>query len=188
MIKTGVINILDTGNIYDIFYSDPPWKQSKGNLRRCRPNQGRSLDYQTCSLDEIKDIHKKALTHCADKHNVFMWTIDKYLHDTEQMMKELGYELHARFVWDKENGVAPAFTVRFAHEYLLWFYKKGKMLMPVKETRGKYTTILREQSTKHSKKPVCAYEMIEDMFPKTRKIEMFARNERNGWDCWGNEV
>ncbi len=25
-------------------------------------------------------------------------------------MKGLGYELHVRFVWDKENGVAPAFT------------------------------------------------------------------------------
>ena len=42
-----------------------------------------------------------------------MWTIDKYLHETEQMMKELGYELHARIIWDKENGIAPAFTVRF---------------------------------------------------------------------------
>lgn len=67
-----VVNILDTDNVYDVFYSDPPWKQSKGNLRRCRPNQGKSLDYQTCSLDEIKDIHRQALIHGAGKHNVFM--------------------------------------------------------------------------------------------------------------------
>ena len=67
-------------------------------------------------------------------------------------MKELGYDLHARFIWDKENGVAPAITVRFSHEYLLWFYKKGHLLMPIQETRGKYTTVLREASIKHSKK------------------------------------
>lgn len=117
-----------------------------------------------------------------------MWTIDKYLHDTELMMKELGYDLHARIIWDKTNGVAPAFTVRYSHEYLLWFYKKGNILMPCEEAKGKYTTVLREQATKHSKKPLCAYEMIEAMFPNTSKLELFARNHRDGWDCWGNEV
>ncbi len=35
---------------------------------------------------------------------------------------------------------------------------------------------------------ICAYEMIEDMFPNTTRLEMFARNERVNWDSWGNEV
>ena len=117
-----------------------------------------------------------------------MWTIDKYLHESEQMMKELGYSLHARFIWDKENGIAPAFTVRFSHEYLLWFYKKGNILMPDETVRGKYTTVMREQSTKHSKKPECAYEMLESMFPNANKLEMYARNTRSTWDSWGNEL
>lgn len=30
--------------------------------------------------------------------------------------------------------------------------------------------------------------MIESMFPNTEKIELFARNIREGWDSWGNEV
>jgi N6-adenosine-specific RNA methylase IME4 len=117
-----------------------------------------------------------------------MWTIDKYLHDTEIMMSELGYSLHARFIWDKQNGVAPAFTVRFSHEYLLWFYKKGNILMPCEEQRGKYTTVFTELSSKHSKKPLCSYEMIESMFPKTSKLELFARECRDGWNCIGNEI
>lgn len=183
------IDIYDTGNKYGIIYTDPPWKQTKGNKRKCRPNQGKQLDYETLSMEEIKEIHSHVSKNlCEEKHNIFMWTIDKYLHETEQMTKELGYELHARMIWDKENGVAPAFTVRFSHEYLLWFYRKGQILMPCDEMRGKYTTVLREQATKHSKKPMCAYEMLDNMFPYARKLEMFARNERNGWDCWGNEV
>ena len=117
-----------------------------------------------------------------------MWTIDKYLPQTEQMMKELGYNLHARLIWDKENGIAPAFTVRFSHEYLLWFYKKGKILMPLKDMRGKYTTVLREPSTVHSRKPECAYKMIEDMFGNVKRLELFARQEREGWDSWGDEL
>ena len=173
---------------YDIIYTDPAWKQTKGNRRKCRPNQGKELDYKTISMDEIKNIHEVASSLCNEKHNIFMWTIDKYLHETEKMMNELGYTLHARFVWDKENGVAPAFTVRFSHEYLLWFYKKGNILMPSDETKGKYTTVLREPSTKHSKKPECAYDMLEKMFPNSTKLELFSRKERLGWDCWGNEV
>ena len=172
-----------------MIYTDPPWKQTKGNSRKCRPNQGKTLDYETLSLEEIASIHKQAALLCEDNHNVFMWTIDKFLHHTEQMMNDLGYQLHARFIWDKTNGIAPAFTVRFSHEYLLWFYKKGHMLMPSKETRGKYTTVMRELSTTHSKKPKCAYEMLEDMFPDTHKLELFARGKiRDGWDAWGNEV
>lgn len=174
---------------YEIVYSDPPWQQKKGNLRKCRPNQSKELDYRTMSLEEIKELHKCFLTnHTAEKHNVFMWTIDKFLPLTEQFMKELGYELHARFIWDKENGIAPAFTVRFSHEYLLWFYKKGKILKPIPEIRGKYTTVIREKSTKHSKKPTAAYEMLETMFKGSSRIELFARNTRQGWDSFGNEI
>lgn len=184
----GNVDINNLNKLYDIIYTDPPWQQTKGGKRNVRPNQGQRLDYPTLSMDNIKANQSLVTKHCAEKHNVFMWSIDKYLHNTEQMMNELGYLLHARFIWDKENGIAPAFTVRFSHEYLLWFYKKGNILMPSGKTRGKYTTVLREPSTKHSKKPECAYKMIEDMFPNSTKLEMYARNYRDGWDSWGNEI
>lgn len=138
------IDIFNTKNKYDLIYTDPPWKQNKGGKRKCRPNQGNELDYPTLDMFDIRIIHKYIFENlCEEKHNVFMWTIDKYIHESEQMMKELGYELHARMIWDKENGIAPAFTVRFSHEYLLWFYKKGNILMPCDDMRGKYTTVLR---------------------------------------------
>ena len=123
-----------------------------------------------------------------EQHNIFIWTIDKFLLETSAQMEMRGYKLHARFIWDKGNGVAPAFTVRFSHEYLLWFYRPNKILMPRRECFGKYTTVMREPATYHSRKPVCAYEMLEDMFPDTNKIELFARNIRPGWLVWGNEI
>lgn len=173
---------------YGIIYSDPPWQQTKGGLRKSRPNQGKELDYPTMTMQDIQTIHASCSTIVDECHNFFMWTIDKYLIESQKMMKDIGYELHARFVWDKCNGIAPAFTVRFAHEYLLWFYHKGKMLKPCEETRGKYTTVIREPSTVHSRKPQAAYKMIEDMFPQCNKFELFSRNTRTGWDSWGNEL
>lgn len=182
------IDIYNTNKKFEIIYTDPPWKQSKGGLRKSRPNQGRGLDYQTISLEEIFDIHQHVSENiCKETHTVFMWTIDKFLHETEEMMKKLGYKLHARMIWDKTNGVAPAFTIRYSHEYLLWFYKP-KMIKIDESMRGKYTTVFREPATKHSKKPKCAYEFIEAIYPNSSKLELFARNHRDGWHSWGNEI
>lgn len=172
---------------YGVIYSDPPWKQEK-ILRKCRPNQKRDFDYPTLDNEEITRIHETALMHSADKCNVFLWTIDKYLHDAEDLMHELGLSLHTRFIWDKGNGVAPCYTVRFSHEYLLWFYKKGHILRPSDKTRGKYMTVIHAPSTGHSRKPYIVYEMLDNMFPNVKKLELFARNQKLGWDCWGNDV
>ena len=184
-----LIDIYQTDNKYSIIYTDPPWQQKKGGLRKCRPNQKKDLDYNTMSLSEIELLHKNFLAkNTEEKHNVFCWAIDKYLHETETMFENMGYKLHARMIWDKGNGIAPAFTVRFSHEYLLWFYKQGNIVMPCKEARGKYQTVIREASTVHSKKPQTVYQMLETMFPSDKKIELFARQSRENWDYFGEEV
>jgi len=46
----------------------------------------------------------------------------------------------------------------------------------------KYT----EYCNVHSRKPDIFYEWAETFGDK--RIDMFARNKRNGWDVWGNEV
>jgi N6-adenosine-specific RNA methylase IME4 len=40
---------------------------------------------------------------------------------------------------------------------------------------------------KHSQKPDEVYEQIERMF-EGPYIELFARQRRDGWEAWGNEV
>ena len=42
------------------------------------------------------------------------------------------------------------------------------------------------KNIKHSKKPDKFYEQIEPLGKK--RIDIFARNKRSGWDVWGNEV
>jgi len=167
---------------YNVIYADPPWNQSKGGLRKVRPNQKKRLDYKTLNLNEIKNILSK-----FQGRILFLWTIDKFLFEGQKIAEELGYNLHARFVWDKENGIAPAFTVRYSHEYLLWMYKKPMLPIDAK-MRGKFMTIIREKSIKHSQKPIKAYELIESLYPNENKIELFARNKRVGWDSFGNEI
>ena len=182
------VDIYNTTNKYDLIYADPPWRQSKGGKKSVRPNSsGKVLDYPTLSLDEIKEQLAIANALTGDNSILFLWTIDKYLFEAEAMAKELGYKLHARMIWNKVNGIPAAFTVRFGHEYLLYMYK-GKLIPVNPKERGKIHTVFTELVQRHSQKPEEAYNIIERLYPDLNKIELYARNQRYGWDCWGDEV
>lgn len=187
--KRMIINDLnDIKETYGLIYADPPWKQSKGGKKSVRENSsGKPLDYPTCSLDEIKEHLRLATESTTENSILFLWTIDKYLFEAQQIAESLGYKLHARMIWDKVTGIPTAFTVRYGHEYLLYMYK-GKLTPVAKDERGKIHTVFRERVTKHSKKPDIAYEIIERLYPDLKKLEMYARETRDGWDSFGNEV
>ena len=181
------VDIYNTENKYDVLYADPPWNQSKGGKKNVRENSsGAKLDYPTLPLCDIQSILHNACKHTNENSILFLWTIDKYLFEAQRMAELEGYKLHARMIWNKVTGIPAAFTVRFGHEYLLYMYK-DKLLPVAKEERGKIHTVFSEQVTKHSKKPVIAYEIVERLYPTEKKLELFAREKRNGWSCWGND-
>ena len=187
-----VIDINDTQNTYDLLYADPPWKQTRGGHLKVRPNSSGSdtpWPYQTESLEVIRNHLETARDLTGENSILFLWAIDKYLIEAQQIAESLGYKLHARLIWNKRNGPAPAFTVRFIHEYLLYMYR-GKFTPVALDARGKISDVFDGQrpNNRHSAKPERAYEIIEQLYPNVRKLEMYARNERDGWDCWGNEV
>lgn len=182
------IDIFNTHNKYDLIVADPPWKQTKGGKKNVRPiSSGTELDYPVCSLDEIKDYLHQATSLCSDNSILFLWTIDKYLFEAQQMAEQLGYKLHARMIWNKVTGIPAAFTVRYGHEYLLYMYK-GKLIPVADEERGKIHTVFVEQVKRHSQKPEISFDIINRLYPNLKKLELFARTERDGYDCWGNEV
>lgn len=172
---------------YDVLMIDPPWPKKKGGLRKTHPNQTRSLDYPTLSIDQIcKLLDTEILPLASVQHTIFLWTIDQFLYEAERLMDQRGYRRHARIIWDKGNGVAPAFTIRFTHEYLLWYYKPK--LTPVCQTaRGKLGTVIHAGNREHSRKPEEAYIYVDTLYPVATKIDVFSREKRIGWHQWGNE-
>jgi len=173
---------------YELVLADPPWRQSKGGKKAVREkSSGEELDYPVISLEEIKEYLKSARDKSVDNHILFLWTIDKYLHEAEVIVKNLGYKLHARMIWNKVTGIPAAFTVRYGHEYLLYCYH-GKLIPVALEERGKIHTVFTEQVKRHSQKPEISYEIINRLYPTQKKLEMFSRNKRKGFDSWGNEI
>ena len=118
---------------------------------------------------------------------MFLWTIDKYLFEAQQIAESLGYKLHARMIWNKVTGIPAAFTIRYGHEYLLYMYR-GKLIPVDSSERGRIHSVFTEKVQRHSQKPEISYEIINRLYPNLRKLELYARQERDGYDCWGNEV
>jgi len=173
---------------YSIFVIDPPWPKKKGGLRKVAPNQTRKLDYETMDVRSIFGLLDREIFPTAyDTHMVFLWGIDQYLHEGEVQMSYRGYKLHARMIWDKENGVAPGFTIRYSHEYISWFYYP-KMIPVDKDYRGKYSSVINERSREHSRKPDRLYNMIDNLYPDQTKLDVFSRERRPGLHSWGNQT
>lgn len=174
--------------MFDVFNIDPPWPKRKGGKRASRPNQGRELAYPTMPVPDIYSLlDREIFSQATPQHTVFLWSIDQFLHESEREMTHRGYRLHARLVWDKCNGVAPCFTIRYAHEYLLWFYKP-KLTPVAGPARGKFTTVIRSPAREHSRKPDEAYSLIDSLFPAAAKLDVFSREPRAGWSQYGNQT
>ena len=66
----------------DFIWPVKPWPQQKGNVRKSRPNQGRRLDYPTMSVEDCFKMQDPFFEQANEQHNIFIWTIDKFLLET----------------------------------------------------------------------------------------------------------
>lgn len=185
------INIWKTENRYGVIEADPPWQLVKGGKKAVRPNSsGKPLDYATMSYADIYNVLRQAYDLLEDNGVLFLWAIEKNLNQVEIMANAIGFKLHARMIWDKTPyGIPAAFTIRYGHEYLLYLYK-GKLLPIAKKERGKVHSVFRESPLRggHSTKPIISKQIMERLYPNQKKLELFARRARDGWDCWGDEA
>ncbi len=165
---------------YQIIVADPPY-QIKKIIKRVRPNQV-DMDYPMMSLDEIKELDIRGV---ADTSNclLFLWTIDKYLYDSKEVLESWGFKYHLTMAWDKTNGLAMYGFNRQTEFVLVGFMGKQDAYPKRKTVRTSFTA----KATRHSEKPSLFYDML-DVLPHNPRLDVFARRKRMGWDCWGNEV
>jgi len=165
--------------VYDLIVVDPPWNVHK-IVRRVRPNQKVELDYKTMSLDEIK---KLPIDEIAATNSVcFLWTTHAYLEPAFDILRSWKFKYQRTLTWDKRNGMC-LFGFHHRTEFVLFGYK-GKIEMYPR--RKAIPTIFTGKSSRHSAKPDEFYKMIEPL--GEFRLDIFARNNREGWDVFGDEV
>ena len=71
------------------------------------------------------------------------------------------------------------------HEFLL-LCTKGSCLPDVKTLIDSVQSI--ERSEQHSEKPEQFRTIIDTLYPKGKRLEMFSRKRAKGWDGYGNDA
>ena len=160
---------------FELILADPPWQLGSPDSDRAPENH-----YPTMSLDEIASLAVPA----AEDALLYLWAVSSLLPQALAVMEAWGFSYRTNMVWVKDK-IGLGTWARHRHELLL-IGRKGSFPPPAEAVRP--DSVIEAKRRRHSQKPLCVYELLEQMYPRTRKLELFARGSRRGWSSWGNEL
>lgn len=181
---------------YKTILADPPWPEHGGG----KSKRGADRHYPLMSVRKIAALPVGELADPAGCH-LWLWATGNYLADAIDCGRAWGFRyvnfrpwvkaeessitspdgLSELPIWKPQRAGLGQY-MRCDAEILLLFVR-GKLPLPSYKPRQ---TIYAPRG-RHSAKPLIAHEQIERMSPGPR-IELFARQRREGWHAWGNEV
>lgn len=164
---------------YRTILIDPPWMETgAGKIHR-----GADRHYPLMKTDEIIETIRDAEIFRPDSScHLYLWTTNRFLPDGLRVLDELGFRYVTNLVWTKDRyGLGQFF--RGQHELCL-FAVKGKHLA---YRARDVPSVIRGKRRRHSAKPAKIYDVAERVSYPPR-LEMFARDHREGWDAWGIDV
>jgi len=186
---------------YQTIAADPPWLERGGG----KSKRGADRHYQLMGKKEIVETMRSAPEwRPAGSCHLWLWATSNFLPDALWVMQVLGFEYKTSAVWVKLNGrgqegfgrlrpidgardilqIGLGQYMRHAHEWLL-LGTQGPAMVP--EPANRMPSVIFAPRTKHSRKPIEAYQLIESTSPGPR-LEMFAREPRDGWTVFGDEI
>lgn len=163
---------------YSLIYADPPWRYEFSET------ESREIEnqYPTMDLDAIKLI--PVATWTAPDAMLFLWATSPKLEEAMSVLTAWGFGYRTCMVWVKDK-IGMGYYARQQHELLL-IGRRGEPKVP--EPGDRPPSVIVAPRTEHSAKPPEVYDLIERMYPGQKYLEMFARNRRDGWEPWGNQV
>lgn len=166
---------------------DPPWRFAN-RTGKMAPEHKRLRRYLTMSFEEIAAL--PIGDYACPKSHLYLWCPNALLLEALQIMKGWGFTYKTNLVWYKTrkdggpDGRGVGFYFRNVTELLL-FGTRGKLrtLAPGR----KQVNVIVSRKQEHSWKPAEVYEIIEACSPGPR-LELFARQRRDGWTSWGDQA
>lgn len=168
---------------YKIVYADPPWSY---NDQGCI---GTMADHY--SGMEIEDIKALPIRHIIDQDSIlFLWITYPMIREGLDVIKAWGFTYKSiAFQWIKLN---PKAGTPF---YGLGRWTRGNTEGCFIATKGKPKRIsksvfqlIQTPRQEHSKKPDIVRDKIVELMGDLPRIELFATQRIEGWDCWGDQV
>lgn len=185
---------------YDLIMADPPWATKARSPKGERKSA--AAKYKLMPLDEIAalPVYQLAAPDCV----LFLWGVwNLTLHGGDlrrdyrdadasrspigEIIRAWGFRYATGGCWRKttiNNKVSFGTGYRVRSSCEPFFI--GIIGNP-KTSRGE-RNIFDGLRRAHSQKPDEAYAWCERYFPNARRLELFSRSSRPGWDAWGDEA
>ncbi|MCX8580117.1 DNA methyltransferase [Gilliamella sp. B3482] len=193
---------------YNLIYADPPWQYSNQSTRAATKNH-----YPTMTFQELKSLNIKSI---ADNNSILiMWYTSAFARQADALASHWGFEVKTMklFTWVKLNknyhqnitkqlkqhGCMNSEDVfNLINDQLrfgLGNYTRANSEDCLIAVRGKgiqrinksVSQIILAPIGAHSAKPQEARDRIVQLYGNVPRVELFARQNVNGWDAWGNE-
>lgn len=168
---------------YDVIVVDPPWQfmtWSDTNQIKLASNH--------YDLMQIEDILKLPVNRLAQRDcMLFLWATAPMLPQAMKCLEAWDFTYKTMMVWRKvtKHGkirMGLGFWVRSMHELILI----ATIGHPKKHSA--FPSIFDGIAREHSRKPDEFYALVEKHAAGIRRVDIFSRQTRPGWDAFGNEV
>lgn len=163
---------------YKTVLADPPWRYDDD-----LPGDGRGADthYETLTPQAVAGLGPQIRKITAPQAHLYLWTTNSFIADAHEVAEAWGFDPKTILTWNKpQMGMGHYF--RNCTEHVV-FGVKGNLNTVNNDVLTSFTA----DRTAHSSKPTKLYEIAETQSYEPR-IELFAREPRQGWDAWGKEV
>ena len=182
---------------YGLIMADNPW--SFDNWSKAGEKKNPKAHYDCMSVEDIKSlpVGHLAAPDCA----LWLWATNPMLPQALEVMSSWGFKFKTAGHWAKmtdasyqelgplqniiqgKQSFGPGYLFRCAGEpYLL-----GTIGSPKQQVKNVRSVII-APARQHSRKPDKAYAEAERLFGDVPKLDLFSREERPGWDSFGNEI
>ena len=187
-------------NAYDLIMADPPWPTKMRSAKGEKKSFARH--YGAMSWDEIAALPVGALA--AKDAVLFLWATSPHLlyggdperHYTDAdaarskvgaIMAAWGFRYVGIGTWLKlTSSGRPAFATGYRLRSCCEFWLLGIRGAPCTSRAAR--NFFAGRARQHSRKPDEAFEWCEYYLAGARRLELFSRQSRPGWDTWGYEA
>lgn len=168
---------------YNLIKADPAWhfktRSSKGDAKSPQAK------YRTMSLDQIKAMPVADIA--AKDCYLWLWATNPNLPQALEVLAAWGFTYSTAGHWPKitkhgKLAFGTGYVFRCAGEpYLIGRRGKPKNVKSVR-------SVIFGQIREHSRKPEEVYREAERWMPNATRMDLFSRQRREGWHCWGDEA
>lgn len=168
--------------------ADPPWRFAN-RTGKMAPEHRRLSRYDTMTIEEICELPVSRIV--ADSAHLYLWVPNALLPEGLRVLSAWGFRYKSNLIWHKirkdggPDGRGVGFYFRNVTEILL-FGVRGKNVR-TRAAGRRQVNFIASRKREHSRKPDEQYDIVESC-SNGPFLEMFARGNRDGWSCWGNQA